>query len=73
VYKRQVTPIPGGYAVEVAVSWKSLGVNPGADVGLDVRVHDDDDGGPADAAVGWVSESVSPVFTLAYGTLTTRK
>lgn len=68
-WPRAMAAIPGGYVVEVAIPWKTLGVAPatGRKVGFDVRVHDDDDGGAADAASGWLSESQTATFTLAYG------
>ncbi|MEU7905807.1 endo-1,4-beta-xylanase [Actinoplanes sp. NPDC049118] len=39
-------PCPGGYAVELAVPWMSIGVSPGqgTSIGIDVAVNDDDDG-----------------------------
>lgn len=64
-----MAPISGGYTVEVAVPWTELRVapEPGLSVGLDVRVHDDDHGGAREALQGWMSESLSSTFTLAYG------
>lgn len=45
--------IPGGYTKEISVSWAFLGVTPsnGTQIGLDIHVNDDDDGGARDQKV----------------------
>ncbi len=45
--------IPGGYTKEIAVAWSLLGVTPtnGTQIGLDIHVNDDDDGGARDQKV----------------------
>jgi len=60
-----------GYTLEVAAPWSTLGIRPeaGATVGLDVRQYDDDDGGPGDAVLVWMSEGPSSTITSAYGDL----
>jgi hypothetical protein len=46
-------PAPGGYNIEVAIPWTTLGVSPGGHIGMEIHVNDDDDGGFRDAQVSW--------------------
>jgi hypothetical protein len=41
------------YNIEVAIPWTTLGVSPGRQLGMEVHVNDDDDGGVRDAQVSW--------------------
>ncbi|MBP7049415.1 MAG: hypothetical protein KBE65_00205 [Phycisphaerae bacterium] len=45
----------GGYRVEIKLPWSTLGTTPGAggQIGLDVHVNDDDDGGDRDTKLMW--------------------
>lgn len=45
----------GGYTIEVAIPWSTLGVVPSAAslIGFDVHVNDDDDGGARDGKLSW--------------------
>lgn len=63
--------VDGGYSIELAVSWASLGLKPGEvkSLGFDVRRYDDDDGGEADAGAVWQSEHLNSLITSAYGDL----
>ncbi len=47
--------ITGGYSVELAIPWSSLGVTPttGMTIGLDVGNNDDDDGAGRDSQAVW--------------------
>jgi hypothetical protein len=47
------TDVPDGYNVEVSIPWSTLGENPsvGVEMGLDVHVNDDDDGGDRDSKI----------------------
>ncbi len=47
--------ITGGYTVEIAVPWSSLGVTPssGMNLGIDICNNDDDDGGSAEIQTCW--------------------
>ena len=57
-----------GYVVEAAIPWSTIGISPslGSQIGFDVSVDDDDDGGTRDAQVasmattdvGWTNPSV---------------
>jgi hypothetical protein len=48
-----------GYVVELAVPWQRLGMapRPGARLGIDVQVNDDDDGGEADRKLATYAET----------------
>ncbi|HEX7072177.1 MAG TPA: sugar-binding protein [Rhodothermales bacterium] len=48
-------PTANGYAVEMAVPWASLELNPvvGALIGFEFQVNDDDDGGDRDSKLTW--------------------
>ncbi|MEO5573091.1 MAG: sugar-binding protein, partial [Gammaproteobacteria bacterium] len=50
------TNVTGGYVIEVIIPWSTLGqtsITPGALVGLDVHINDDDDGGLRDGKLMW--------------------
>ncbi len=51
------TIVPGGYEIEVRVSWTFIGVtpSPAMEIGLDVHVVDDDDGAGSDKKLSWYS------------------
>ena len=48
-----------GYSLEVMFPWATLGTqaHPGAKIGLDVHVNDDDDGGDRDSKITWRDKS----------------
>jgi hypothetical protein len=52
----KITGTPTGYILEVKFPWTTLGVNAPANgtlIGLDVHVHDDDDGNERDNKLAW--------------------
>ncbi len=51
--------IPGGYTKEIAVAWSFLGVTPsnGMQIGLDLHINDDDDGGARDQKLSTFSST----------------
>ena len=44
-----------GYVLETSIPWKVLGVQPriGKNIGIDVHINDDDDGGQRDGKLAW--------------------
>ncbi len=63
--------IPGGYAVELAVPWRNLGVTPtdGLKLGYDLIGIDDDNGGGRDNQLIWSGEANAYNNTSAFGEL----
>lgn len=63
--------VTGGYVYELAFSWADLGITPGngKEMGLDIHVMDDDDGGARDNKVTW-NDLVDAAFnnTQVFGT-----
>jgi hypothetical protein len=60
-----VTPITGGYSVELAIPWSLLGTtaSSGKTIGFDIGVNDDDDGATRDSQLmynGTASNSTDP-------------
>ncbi|MES2431460.1 MAG: sugar-binding protein [Bacteroidota bacterium] len=51
--------VPGGYLLEVAIPWSTIGgvATSGRQIGFDINIHDDDNGGPKEATSGWFSTS----------------
>ena len=62
----------GGYIMEISIPWATLGTAPndGDQVGFEVQVNDDDDGGTRDAKIGW-NDGADQAFhnPSAFGTL----
>ncbi len=48
----------GGYRLEIKLPWSTLGTEPkpGAKIGFDVHVNDDDDGGDRDTKLMWATQ-----------------
>lgn len=60
-----------GYRLEVQFAWSTLGatVRPGASIGFDVQVNDDDGGGERDSKIAWnATEDDAWQNTKAFGT-----
>ncbi len=53
-----VADTDGGYRVEVAIPWTTLGVSPAdsARLGIDLQVNDDDAGGARDSKIAWQAQ-----------------
>ncbi len=54
--QRSQKPVTGGYVLEVAIPWGSLGATSpinGTKIGIDVHITDDDDGGARDSKITW--------------------
>ena len=62
--------ITGGYQMELAIPWGNLGVSPtsGKQLGFDLGVNDDDDGGGRDGQLMWAGTSDNFKNTSAFGT-----
>jgi len=62
----------GGYTVELAIPWSSLGVTPtvGMTIGFDVANNDEDDGNGRQIQTVWAGESTNWTDTSAFGDLT---
>jgi Carbohydrate family 9 binding domain-like/Secretion system C-terminal sorting domain len=63
--------ITGGYAVELAIPWSSIGITPSASmtIGFDVGVNDDDNGGARDAQQMWQGDANNWQYTHGFGDL----
>lgn len=63
--------ISGGYSVEMAIPWSSLGITPtiGMTIGFDVGYNDDDNGGGRDSQTMWAGTADNWSNTSAYGEL----
>ena len=61
--------IDGGYSVELAIPWASLGIVPGNEVtlGFDIGNDDDDDGGARDGQQVWAGNSFNFNNTSNFG------
>ncbi len=46
-----------GYVVEIAIPWSAVGRTPGGQIGLELHVNDDDDGGDREGQTGWRTSS----------------
>ena len=59
----------GGYSIELAIPWASLGVAPttGIVVGFDIGIDDDDDGGDRDGQRVWAGTGTNFNNTSAFG------
>lgn len=66
------TNVSGGYTVEIAVPWSSLGVTPssGMTLGIDVCNNDDDDGGAAEIQTCWNGAGNDSQNPSAFGHMT---
>ncbi|WP_437205752.1 sugar-binding protein [Planctomicrobium sp. SH664] len=70
----QRVAVTGGYFIEASITWAALGqssVTAGAQLGLDVYVNDDDDGGARDANISWYNPldtawNTASTFATAY-------
>ncbi|MDF2923284.1 MAG: flu 1 [Paenibacillaceae bacterium] len=69
--KHAWSAVPGGYAVEMAIPWKNLGVQaaPGVSIGFDVAVNDDDNGGQREGQLVWAGTADNYRNTFAFGDL----
>lgn len=49
----------GGYRLEIKLPWSTLGTEPkpGAKIGFDVHINDDDDGGDRDTKLMWTTQN----------------
>ncbi|MBI3883953.1 MAG: putative Ig domain-containing protein, partial [Sphingobacteriales bacterium] len=68
-----VTPIAGGYAIELAIPWSQLGISSpvsGTNVGFDISYDDDDNGGGRDGQATWNGTIDNYQNTSAFGRLT---
>lgn len=66
-------PISGGYTIEIAIPWTNVNVTgvAGLQIGFDVAVNDDDDGGATrESYVVWTGTSANSANTSAFGHLT---
>ena len=64
--------VTGGYTIELAVPWSSLGISApanGTKVGIDVGYNDDDNGGGRESQAVWFGNSNNYINTSAFGTL----
>jgi chitodextrinase len=63
--------IPGGYSVELAIPWSSLGITPiaGMTIGFDVASNDDDDGAGRDSQSMWAGTADNWTNTSMFGEL----
>lgn len=58
--------VTGGYIYEIRMEWNALGVMPGSEIGLDVHINDDDDGGGRDAKMSWQHIQNDDAFQFPY-------
>lgn len=67
--KHASAEIPGGYAVELAIPWKNLGLTAaaGLDFGFDIAVNDDDNGGVREGQLVWNGIADNYQNTVAFG------
>ncbi|MES2431462.1 MAG: sugar-binding protein [Bacteroidota bacterium] len=51
--------VPGGYYLEAAIPWTTIGTVPvaGNNIGFDININDDDNGGDRDGTSGWFGTS----------------
>ncbi|MNI11481.1 Endo-1,4-beta-xylanase A precursor [compost metagenome] len=64
-------PIPGGYSVELAIPWSTLGLTPsaGMTIGFDVANNDTDDGNGRQSQLMWAGTNDNWTNTSAFGNL----
>ncbi|MGG1550331.1 sugar-binding protein [Paenibacillus ferrarius] len=64
-------PIPGGYSVELAIPWSSLGLTPsaGVTIGFDVANNDTDTGAGRESQLMWAGTNNNWTNTSAFGSL----
>ncbi|UKS28575.1 fibronectin type III domain-containing protein [Paenibacillus sp. HWE-109] len=64
-------PIPGGYSVELAIPWNTLGLTPtaGMTIGFDVANNDTDDGNGRQSQLMWAGTNNNWTNTSAFGSL----
>lgn len=65
------TATAGGYSVEMAIPWSSLGITPSAGmlIGFDIANNDEDDGNGRQSQTVWAGESANWTDTSAFGEL----
>ncbi|MNV66026.1 Endo-1,4-beta-xylanase A precursor [compost metagenome] len=65
------TTIPGGYSVELAIPWSSLGITPSdkMTIGFDVAVNDTDNGTARQSQLMWSGTNDNWTNTTAFGSL----
>jgi len=61
--------IPGGYSIELAIPWTTIGISPvvGMRVGFDIGNNDDDNGGGREGLVVWSGTTNNDTSTLYFG------
>ncbi|MFD2701125.1 sugar-binding protein [Paenibacillus shunpengii] len=69
--KSRSVAMDGGWAVEVAIPWSTLGIVPsdGIMLGFDVAVNDDDNGGSRDEQAIWSGDEYNEADTSGFGLL----
>lgn len=69
--KHGSSAVPGGYAVEMAIPWKNLGLSaaPGLSVGFDIAVNDDDNGAGREGQIVWAGIADNYKNTFGFGDL----
>lgn len=63
----------GGYRIELAIPWSTVGYSPAQDnnIGFDIHVDDDDDGGTRDSKISWFdTQDIGYTNPSVYGTAT---
>lgn len=57
--QQTMTRTNGGYTLETAIPWKTLGVSPvaGHFIGIDVQINDDDNGRDRDGKLAWYAKT----------------
>ena len=62
-------PTPGGYSIELAIPWNTIGIRPveGLTIGFSAGYNDDDDGGEREGQAVWVGTKDNDKDTSALG------